>query len=286
MAGALTAWAAPTSLGCGRPRYGAPRGRALDAEAYIDVLATMGQYHFTTADVIRATRAKPQAVRRQLHQLSARGLVGSPLRSFFVVIPPEYRGLGCPPAELFLDPLMTHIGAPYYLCLRSAADRYHPGRQAPPETQVMVPRNRKRVRCGGVQVSFIARADVHKQPVRSFATARGRLRCATPELTTLELVGYPGPAGGLENIDALLRQLRPQLCAADLVAAARLSPPAWSQRLGYLLEAAGATELSDVLGAFLDEKPRSYTPLRRSHSLEGANYVRRWKLIVNVALPG
>jgi predicted transcriptional regulator of viral defense system len=204
------------------------------------------------------------------------------MRSFHVVVPPKYRRLGCLPAEHFIDQLMEYLGEPYYVALLSAAERHGAAHQRPQPLQVMVSKNRPQVDCGQVRVLFIARGDLERMPVSTFKTPRGYIKYSTPEVTALELVGYPQHAGGLNNVATVLEELCEELDGEKLVEAAGLSPIGWSQRLGYLLELTGAAELAETLLPFVNENANSYIPLRRSENVAGATRDPRWKVIVNV----
>ena len=114
---------------------------------------------------IEAIAADPAAVRGQLRRLKKRGLISEPVRSFHVIVPPEYRRLGCLPAEQFIHQLMDHLGSPYYVSLLSGAERHGAAHQRPQSLQVMVPKNRRPITCGQVAVEFIARASVAQMPV-------------------------------------------------------------------------------------------------------------------------
>ncbi len=252
------------------------------ASEYIRDLAASGSYHFTTADAIKAIGGSPPAVRAQLRRLKLKEMIAEPIRSFHVIVPPEYRRLGCPPAEYFIDQLMRFKSEPYYVCLLSAAERHGAAHQRPQATQVMLRKNRHAIECGMVRVEFIARCDLDKMPVTTVNTPRGVLRYSAPEVTALELVGYPNHAGGLSNVATVLSELSEEMSADKLLAAARLCPVGWSQRLGHLLELVGQDELSEALGPFVQKNALSYTPLRRAASLAGGKRNSRWKLIVNV----
>jgi len=254
------------------------------ADRYIEDLAAHGRHHFTTADAMNAIGGSDVAVRAQLRRLKRRGSIASPVRSFHVIVPPEYRRLGCPPAEHFIDPLMAELGEPYYIALLSAAERHGAAHQRPQSTQVMVRRNRQPIECGKVCVVFIARGDLVRMPVDTINTPRGVVRYATPEVTALEIVGYPQHAGGLNNVATVLSELAEEIDRDKLLVAAGLSPVSWSQRLGYVLELVGEAELADALVPFVEEHARSYAPLRRAADLSGARRLSRWKLIVNVDL--
>jgi hypothetical protein len=75
------------------------------------------------------------------------------------------------------------------------------------------------------------------------------LRVTSPEATALELVGYSDQCGGLDNVASVLTELIDRLEALKLLAAARLCPIVWVQRLGYLLDFAKHEDLGDVLVA-------------------------------------
>jgi predicted transcriptional regulator of viral defense system len=220
-------------------------------------------------------------VRAQLRRLKEQGLISEPARSFHVIVPPEYRRLRCLPAEQFVDQLMNFWEEPYYLGLLSAAERHGAAHQRPQSCQVIVRKNRAALSCGEVRVEFIARGDLEKMPVATVNTLRGVLRYATPEVTALELVGYPNHAGGLSNVATIVGEMAESLDAAKLLEVARLSPVSWSQRLGYLFELVGFEDLSKALEPFVQEQAKSFTPLRRAAAIASAKRSAKWKLIVN-----
>ncbi len=252
------------------------------ASEYIRDLAASGTYHFTTADAIQALEGNPPAVRAQLRRLKQQEMIAEPVRSFHVIVPPEHGRLGCLPAEHFIDQLMRVWEEPYYVCLLSAAERHGAAHQRPQATQVMLRKNRQTIECGMVRVEFIARVDMDNMPVTELNTPRGVLRYSSPEVTALELVGYPGHAGGLDNVATVLAELSEEMDADKLLAAAKLCPVSWSQRLGHMLDLVGQEDLAGALGPFVSENARSYTPLRRAADIAGGKRNPRWKLIVNV----
>jgi len=82
------------------------------------------------------------AARSSIRRLKSKGLVAAPHRGFYVVVPPEYRRLGCLPADQFIPQLMQHLGLSYYAALLTAG-RYHgAAHQQPQVFQVMVAQNR------------------------------------------------------------------------------------------------------------------------------------------------
>ena len=179
---------------------------------------------------------------------------------------------------------MVHLGLDYYAGLLSAASLHGAAHQAPMVFQTVVARNRPWIRCGRVQVDFVARANVAEIPTVQKNTLRGLLRVSTPEATAFDLVGYPGHSGGLSNVATVLSDLAESLDAAKLVAEMGHSPRPWAQRLGYLLERAGAEALAAPLAEHVAARTKEYVPLRPRKPAARASHVPRWRLLLNEAV--
>lgn len=254
------------------------------ASHYITDLTARGRYHFTTEEAVAALGGSIPTVRAALRRLKARGEVADPHRGFYVIVPPEYRRLGCLPAEQFVPQLMNHLGQPYYAALLSAAELHGAAHQRPQAFQVMVKTNRRPIECGEVRVQFVARRDLERTPLVDKTTPRGVLRAASPEATALELVGYADQCGGLDNVASVIAELVEALDAAKLLAAARLCPIAWAQRLGYLLDLTEHHELGNALTPIVRELAHVFAPLVRARPRAGAARVERWKLVINATV--
>jgi predicted transcriptional regulator of viral defense system len=256
----------------------------LRASRYIDELAARGRHHFSTDEAVSALGGTVPAVRAALRRLKAKGEIADPHRGFHVIVPPEYRWLGCLPADQFVPQLMQHLGEDYYVALLSAAELHGAAHQRPQAFQVMVRANRRAIECGKVRVQFIARKDLERTSVVEKKTPRGPLRVASPEATALELVGYADQSGGLDNVATVLAELVEALDAQRLVTAAKGSPIAWVQRLGYLLDRTDHRSLADALVPHVKEQAHVVAPLVRSKSRAGARRDARWKLAVNASV--
>jgi predicted transcriptional regulator of viral defense system len=251
------------------------------ASQYVVEQAARGRYHFTTADAIAALGGSVAAVRASLRRLKAKGEIADPHRGFHVIVPPEYRRLGCLPAEQFVPQLMKHLDERYYVALLSAAELHGAAHQRPQSFQVMLRTNRRSLECGDVRVQFAARKEMESTPTVEKNTPRGAIRVASVESTALELVGYADQCGGLDNVASVLTELADEIDAARLQSAARLAPIAWSQRLGYLLDLIERRAQSDALAPLVQESATTYAPLVRAIPSAGAKRLERWKLVVN-----
>lgn len=251
------------------------------ASDWIDALLARGRSHFVTSEAVEELGLSTDATHAALARLKRKGRIASPYRGFYVIVAPEYRDLGCLPAEQFVDQLMTWLDEPYYAALLTAAAYHGAAHQRPQRTQVMVARSRRPIRCGRVQVDFIARHDMASTPTQVRNTRTGYLTVATPEATALELVGYADRCGGLDNVATVLAELGEAMQRGALAHAASTCPVAWVQRLGWLLEEAEHHDLAAGLLPQVETRARAPAPLVRSAATAGSPRNARWRLIVN-----
>ena len=254
-----------------------PRASQIVAE-----LAANGRYHFTTAEMVAALGVSKAATRLSLARLARKRMIASPARGFYVILPPEYRRLGCLPAEQFIPALMAFLQRSYYAALLSAAQFHGAAHHRPQTFQVALPGSRRPISCGAVNVSFVVRRRLAEVPVRSFNTPRGTLRVASVEATAIDLVGYEKRVGGLDQTATVLAELAEHLDPELLVAAARTAPVPWAQRLGYLLGLVGAADKALSLKVHVRQRARDIALLLPSGSDDHrATLDDEWRLRIN-----
>jgi predicted transcriptional regulator of viral defense system len=256
----------------------------MSAAAYIEDIAARGHYHFTTGEFASETSSSESAARAALRRLRDKRLIATPYRGFHVIVPPEYRRIGCLPAEQFVPQLMQLLGLDYYVALLSAARYLGAAHQQPQVFQVMVQKNRPAIDCGDVRVEFMARRNVASMPSAPFNTPRGGVLVATAEATAFDLVGYVSRSGGIHNVATILSELAERLDADSLVEVARLSPTPWAQRLGYLLSVVRASHLTEPLADHVARTARETVPLDPGFDSSAAPRDPHWKLSINVAI--
>lgn len=254
------------------------------AKDYVEALAARGRYHFTSSEAREAMGTSAAATKLALNRLRRQGLLAMPARGFYVIVPPEYRSLGCLPAEQFIPALMVEKGLPYYAGLLSAAQYYGAAHHRPQAFQVFLRGNRRPLACGKVRVDFIARKRIHDVPVRKFNTPRGEIRVSSPEATAIDLAGYPQHAGGLDQVATVLAELAETMDGALLPEAAATAPLPWAQRLGYLLELTEAGFVTGPLKDYVQERARVYTALVPGAASKSADRNADWKVIVNATV--
>jgi predicted transcriptional regulator of viral defense system len=223
----------------------------------------------------------PAAAKLALLRLAKQGLVASPARGFYVIVPPEYRSLKSLPADQFIPALMQRLGLTYYAALLSAAQYHGAAHHRPQEFQVMLAKSRRPLVSGAVRVTFIVRKNIDAIAVQSFNTPRGTVLVSTPEATAVDLLGYPGHVGGLDHAATILSELAENLDPDKLALAAQTAPIPWAQRLGYLLEKFGGKDRVGPLKSYVRQHAAQTAMLLPTAPRENALRNDAWKLIIN-----
>jgi len=248
-------------------------------------LPAQGRFTFTTAEARDVTGRSERALAAALGRAEADRLIASPVRGFHVVLPLEDRGIGTPAWRLFLDPLMAHLAMPYYVGLLTGASIHGASGQAAQVVQVVTARPRRPVRHGRLAIEFVVRSTAAAAPVELRTTPSGRMRVGTPEVVALDLVRYPAKAAGWGNVATVLRDLAPSLRRSVMRAAMAVEPATSElQRLGHLLERAGAEAVLPSLEAELAGRRVGWVPLVPGEPGMGDAAERddRWHVVVNV----
>lgn len=248
---------------------------------FIQDLGAKGRSCFSFEDVENLKTSSPAAIKAALRRLQKKGWIAMPYRGFYVIVPPEYRAAGCLPPEQFIPDLMDYLGEVYYAGLLSAAEYHGAAHQRPQVFQVIVAKGRRPIKCGKMRLEFIFRKNAARIPTEPRNTPAGVLKIATPEATALDLIGYVGHCAGLDNVATVLAELAEKIDAERLRELAELSPIAWVQRLGYLIDLVGAREKAEGIAGYIAEKRPVRTPLAPAIGIKGARMDRRWRVFVN-----
>ncbi len=268
----------------------------------IDLIAN-GGCCFTYSQVKKALGVSDIAARAALRRLKQKGELAHPLSGFYVIVPPEYRVLGCRPADHFINDLMQFINAPYYIGLLTAAQYYGAAHHRPQQFQVITNQKRRPISCGRIKIVFITKKNADQFPTQNINTSQGVIAVSTPEVTAIDMVTYPNRCGGFDNVLAVLADLVKKIKAEKLKKLAFATDEVtWIQRLGYLLDLLNAKQLSDVLhGSLMKHRvrarslialPKKSIMLEKLSSKLGKNKNQsaritknnKWKLIINKKL--
>jgi predicted transcriptional regulator of viral defense system len=270
---------------------------------FLTDLTAKGYCCFTYPQVKEALAVSDIAVRAALRRLKQKGELAHPLSGFYVIVPPEYRILGCRPAEHFIHELMEFIDAPYYVGLLSAAQYHGAAHHRPQQFQVITTQKRRPITCGRIKIVFITKKNAEQTLTQNFNTSQGSIAVSTPEATAIDMVSYPNRCGGLDNVLTVLTDLVKKMDADKLQKLASTAEEiTWVQRLGFLLDLIKANHLSDVLHQSLENHrvrarllvapPKKTPSLEKLAAMLGKNKSSssykikndKWKLIINKKL--
>lgn len=250
------------------------------AAACVEGLQAGGRYTFTGAEIRARMLRSDTAIEAALRRLKKRGRIATPRRGFYVIVPPEYRQAGCPPASWFIDDLMGFLGQPYYVGLLSAAAIHGAAHQQPMVFQVVTDVATRAAEAGRVRIEFHMKSALESSPVAKVQTETGYMRVSTPEATAFDLVRFARSAGGLSSVATVLGELAESLDSSELATLSRSCRAPEVQRLGYLLDLVGMSRLADPLAVALRVRRHRSVLLVPGGENEGS-VDRRWRVVLN-----
>lgn len=229
----------------------------------------------------------PASVPASLQRAREARKIISVTKGGWVPVPPEYRKAGAPPPLHYVDPLMRHLGHPYYVGFLSASRLHGASHQVPMVLQVVTSAALRDRRIGSSQLQFIRRSATVDRTTQQIGTDTGRVTVSTPATTVLDIVETPTLAGGLGNVATVIGDLldAEKLSDETLVAASDTYAMAVVQRAGFLID-----HISSELGSAIELD-------RFAGLVGGADYVvldprrppsrsrdARWKVDVNAEI--
>jgi hypothetical protein len=191
----------------------------------------------------------------------------------------EWRGL-----------VISFEARPYCVGLLKAAELHGASHQAVMEFQVVTDKRLPSMRAGRSLLSFHFRKDMAAiaAGIDAHKTDTGTMRLSGVELTALDLLRYPGAAGGIDAIATVLTDLAPKINGDRLAALGSACERSVVQRLGYLLDRLGHKDGAERLHEHLAKSPkappwieldRKSAASNNSASALGRN--ERWHVIVH-----
>ena len=249
---------------------------------YLDELQAHGRYIYYKQDALKALKINDSALRVSTYRLAHKGRLVQPKRGFFLIIPLEYREMGCLPATWFIDALMRFLEQPYYVGLLSAAALHGAAHQQPQVFQVITNKIIKPIRIGRIHVIFIYKKKWPETSLlQSIQTETGHMLVSNPAMTAFDCVRYYKHAGYFNNIITVVEELVESISVASLIEATKHFELATIQRLGYLLEKIECAELAQTLEKYLSDKKLQYIQFIPGGKHPLVEKSERWHLEIN-----
>jgi hypothetical protein len=252
------------------------------AETFIDARMGLGRVAFSLDELTNESGLSAIAAKFQLLRLRGKVVRVSPRQPFYLIVSPEHRSMGAPPATWWLQDYFNWLGRPYYLALQSAASAFGSNPQASQVTQVMTDRPLRTIKVGRIQVRFFVKRGIERTPTQQLAQAVAPLCISTPEATVFDLVRYAASIGGIERAAETIRPLLPKLRANELKRVLQAEDEtAVAQRLGFVVQSAREKKLAQVIYDWLPEKLTAIplSPLKGER--KSLPLVERWQILNN-----
>lgn len=251
------------------------------ARSYIERRQSSGYVSFSLDMLMAETGLSRIAARNQLLRLEDRLVRPSPRLPFFLIVPPEYRHLGAPPMEWWLDDYLRWLNCPYYVGLLTAASLYGSSPQAIQETQVIVGTSQRPLSVGRIRVRFFKKSSLSKSLTQPVDGSYAPLTIGTLETTCMDLVRYMHRMGGIERVKETITPLLKQLKEGRLLKTldAENDVPA-AQRLGFVLETLNAHRLAETVLTWLPHPLRNVSLCPHSQILE-KHVNKKWHVVTD-----
>ena len=254
----------------------------MKAQDFINKLRSQGRYSFNAEEAEAALDLNKPATLNTLKRLKDNKHIVSPAKGFYLIVPPEYKVLGCLPADMFVPELMKHFNQPYYVGYLSAAQYYGAAHQKPQRFQVVTTKNRPPIHCGRIYIEFIANKNVSTYPIKKINTLGGTINVATPEVVAADIVSSPQHAAGINNVATILMELAEKIDVIKIEELSKINTQLfWLQRLGYLFELLKFYKLANDINKIISSKKLHWARLVSNTPYKPLQRNKKWAIIVN-----
>ncbi len=249
--------------------------------SYIDSLQSKGNYFLYKGSAIRDLGLTDVALRSSIKRQVKKQRLVQLKKGLYLIVPLEYRNMGAPPAEWYIDTLMKEYGAKYYVGLLTAAASHGAAHQQPQIYQIITNKVLRPLKIGRVRIRFYFKKDFVGLPLTQVNTPTGYMTISSPELTTFDLVRYLKQSGHIHHVSTVIAELGEKLDPKMLFDVAVYFPQACIQRLGYILDFLGYSNKTQEL---LKRVSLRYYPLRADKKWSRYSKNDRWRLFLNEEL--
>jgi hypothetical protein len=250
----------------------------------IDEIQARGHLTFTVDQLTTQGIERGPATSAALCRYARSGAIRRISRKsdFFLIVPPEYRQMGCPPVEWWIDEYMTYLDLPYRVGLLSAAAAYGSSHFALMEYQILIPTFMRPISIGRMKLHFFVKSTIDQTPAETLHNPWGKILVATKEATLLDLLRYR--VANITRISLIAADLAPHFRPAELkLAMDAVADTPSAQRLGFLMEKMGRHRLADVIEHWLEARAAREIDLDIGGRAP-IEIAKRWRVRVNAPI--
>ncbi len=248
---------------------------------YVRESLARGQYTFARSDAAKALNRHGDTLNKILLRLKRAGWVLPIGSSFFTFVDPQNRKFGHLPPEWFVESWAQFKGVEYYVGGLSAAALHGAAHQRPQAFHVVVNRSMRPFHLPSLHVRFLYRQAIVSSMWEQKKVPTGYFRVSTPEMTAYDLFSLRNACPSLDHVATIYVELGEAMRARRLDALCKegFETPVL-QRLGWMLDHTGWTNLTDGLGRRLAQRRRDWVPLYTRLPAKGARN-EKWRVIEN-----
>ncbi|USN48380.1 MAG: type IV toxin-antitoxin system AbiEi family antitoxin [Pseudobdellovibrionaceae bacterium] len=253
----------------------------INLENYISDLQKNGRSHFIRSEALKACQMSNSSFQAALRELSKKGMLLSPKKEFYAIVPPEYKDRPLPP-EHYIDQLMNHLNKTYYVGCLSAAAIHGAAHQQPMEFQVITKGPLRNIELNGIRILFSSKKNISDIPTEKIKTKTGFMNVSTKEVTVCDLVKYVEKSGYLDNVVNTIIEISKDLRARKLGSVSKHFETTVLQRLGYLIDTySGEDELTRFIHEEVERREPQFIPLAIYSKQKDGKMNEKWKIKVN-----
>ncbi|MBX9622129.1 MAG: type IV toxin-antitoxin system AbiEi family antitoxin [Alphaproteobacteria bacterium] len=251
---------------------------------FIKSIQSKGIYVFSKAEALKEIETHANSLKVTLARNVKAGNITYLGQHLYLIVPPEYSALGAPPPDWYIHHLMKAHGCNYYVGLLTAAAYDGTAHQAPQIFQVICDKRLPPTRIGSSQIYFYYSKVITNVSQQKRNTPTGYMNVSPPEVTAFDLIKYVKQGGHINHVATILSELGEKIKAQRLKNVAIYYPPAYSQRLGYILDELGYSHKTETLHRFIKKNRPRYCFLKSDSPKEVFPKNEKWHIIINEKL--
>ena len=248
-------------------------------------LLSQGISSVTTGEIAQIIDTPINQLSQRMRALAERNEMVSPARGLWIPVSPEYREWGAPEAITYIDALMNHLGANYYVGWMSAAALLGASHHASQVFQVATSKTVQKRVIGRSRINCYTRSNVASLPSFQFKTRTGFAKVSTRAATMLSIANDTNLTAGLNNAANIIIELsetdEPYL--REISECAHLFPMSALRRLGWIMDNFTETPSLDDLVCISQASEIKLSKLSMNNAYSG-HIDRKWSIDLNTKI--
>lgn len=261
--------------------------RDLSLKEYLDSLLAGGRHWFTVVELQEHIPLKEASLRVALSRMAKAGQINMIRRGFGIILPAHGQELH---PTYYVDAMMMHLEAKYYVGLLSASAYWGASHQASMAYQIVADKVVTPIKFERGRIEFVTKnSPLPTDWIKKEAGMGGYFQISSPELTAIDLVRFPKKSGHLNNVATILSELTEKWDGRTMSSLChdQYTPTVTLQRLGYILdEILGLKkEANYAEQALKDRKPnRQMLSLAKKSNRKDTPFNEKWSLYINTTV--